>query len=112
MDILKFIEDTKQVVKFESDTGARFREILICPICRSKYNNRKDLYEHLGTGHVNQSYTTCHICQKQCRGPGALRAHMALHATTGIFICTILGCNVRSSSIGQVCAHIREAHFI
>lgn len=53
MDILKFIEDNKQKVKFESDSGARYREILQCPICRAKYNNRKDLYEHLGTGHVN-----------------------------------------------------------
>ena len=53
MDILKFIEDNKQRVKFESDSGARYREILQCPICRSKYNNRRDLYDHLGNGHVN-----------------------------------------------------------
>lgn len=100
MDIVKYINENKQTVKVETDKGHTLREILTCPICRTPYNDRTELYEHICNGHVNFSFAVCHLCGKRCRGPGALRSHMYLHSTSGIFMCTIIGCNVRSSSIG------------
>jgi len=52
MDILKYIQDTKQVCKVETETGSLNREVLTCPVCRKTFTYQGTLYDHLMTVHV------------------------------------------------------------
>lgn len=52
MDILKYIFDSKQVCKVETETGTINREIFTCPVCRKTFSQHGSLYDHLMGVHV------------------------------------------------------------